>query len=236
MEISSDLEQYMAATPMCDYEHPLIQERLRSVIGDAQSDQEKAEFIFSYVRDTIRFGIAFSQSRASRILQRGFGECVTKTNVQVALLRAAGIPARMRWVMAETESLAGLIAPLMLRSMKKEASHFWAQCYLDGRWVSCELLFDEPLYRGMLSQGLVTSDQIPTIDWDGEHDLEILTPWITIDRGVVASPDDAVLAYQGQRRGSASGVGGTTHGTGVPSVQLAVLGSDSTLDRGLRLC
>jgi len=108
----------------------------------------------------------------------------------------------MRWVMAESQSLAGLIAPFMLRSMKAEASHFWAQCYLDGRWISCEALFDEPLYRGMLGQHLITEDQIPTIDWDGEHDLEILTPWITSDRGVVASADDAVRAYQNNDEGA----------------------------------
>jgi hypothetical protein len=199
---SSAVAQYLAPTPMCDHNHPLIQECARSIVADGQTEQEKAALIFGYVRDTIRFGIAFSQSKASQILQRGYGECVTKTNVQVALLRTVGIPARMRWVMAESKVLAGLIAPFMLRSMKAEASHFWAQCYLGDRWISCEGLFDEPLYCGMLRQGLITKEQIPTIDWDGEHDLEILTPWITGDRGVVASADDAVRAYQNNDEGA----------------------------------
>ena len=198
----SDLEQYLATTPMCDYDHPSIQEHARALVASAQTEQEKAALIVGYVRDAIRFGIAFSHSRASQILQRGYGECVTKTNVQIALLRAVGIPARMRWVLAQSQALAGLIAPLMLRSMKKEASHFWAQCYLGGHWISCEALFDGPLYHGMLRQGLVTTDQIPTIDWDGEHDLEILTPWITSDQGVVTSADDAVRAYQGNDEGA----------------------------------
>jgi len=118
------------------------------------------------------------------------------------LLRAVGIPARMRWVIAQTKVLTGLVAPFMLRSMKPEASHFWTECCLKGRWISCEAMLDKPLYEGMLTQGLITKDQIPAIDWDGENNLKILTPWITSDRGFVASADDAVTAYQKNGEGA----------------------------------
>ncbi|MFL7867248.1 MAG: hypothetical protein AB8I58_00390, partial [Anaerolineales bacterium] len=113
-----------------------------------------------------------------------------------------GIPARMHWVMAQTKVLTGLVVPFMLRSMKSTASHFWTECYLGGRWISCEALLDKQLYEGMLRQGLITKDQIPTIDWDGETNLVVLKPWITSDRGVVASADDAVKAYQNNGEGA----------------------------------
>ena len=90
----------------------------------------------------------------------------------------------------------------MLRSMKPDASHFWAECFLAGRWISCEAMLDKPLYEGMLKERLITKNQIPTIDWDGENNLEILTPWITGDRGFVTSADDAVLAYQNNNEGA----------------------------------
>ncbi len=54
----------------------------------------------------------------------------------------------------------------------------------------------------MLKQGLITTDQIPAIDWDGENDLGILTPWITSDRGFVASADDALTAYKNNGEGA----------------------------------
>ena len=198
----SDADQYLSSTPMCNYNHPLVQECAHRVAANGQTEQEKAILIFKFVRDSIRFSIAFSESRASQILKQGYGECITKTNVQVALLRAVGIPARMHWVMAQTKVLTGLVAPFMLRSMKTTASHFWAECYLAGCWISCEALLDKQLYEGMLRQGLITKDQIPTIDWDGETNLVVLKPWITSDRGVVASADDAVKAYQNNGEGA----------------------------------
>ena len=198
----SDIGEYLITTPMCDFGHPLVQEYAHRVVAGGKTEREKATLIFNFVRDTIRFSLAFSKSKASQILKLGYGECITKTNVQVALLRAAGMPARMHWVMAQTKVLHGLIADFVLRSMPPEASHFWTECYLAGRWISCEALLDKPLYIGMLKRGLITEDQIPTIDWDGEHDLVLLKPWITSDRGVVASADEAHRAYQNNGEGA----------------------------------
>ena len=198
----SNVDQYLITTPMCDYNHPLVQQCVHRIIADGQTKQEKAILIFNFVRDSIRFSMAFSKSKASQILKLGYGECITKNNVQVALLRAVGIPARLRWVMAQTKVLTGLVAPFMLRSMKPDASHFWTECCLGGRWISCEALLDKPLYEGMLKQGLITKEQIPTIDWDGERDLVVLKPWITSDRGSVASAEDAHQAYQNNGEGA----------------------------------
>jgi hypothetical protein len=198
---SSELNQYLITTPMCNYDHPLVQEYVQRVVNGEQSEREKAVKIFDFVRDTIRFSMAFSRSKASQILKHGYGDCATKTNVQVAMLRAVGIPTRMRWVMAQAKVLQGLIADFILRSMPPEASHFWAECYIEGHWISCETLLDKPLYDGMLKQGLITKEQIPTIDWDGEHDLIILKPWITNDRGFVTSADDAIQAVRNNGEG-----------------------------------
>jgi hypothetical protein len=198
---SSDIGQNLITTPMCDYDHPLVQECARRVVANGQTEREKATLIFNFVRDTIRFSMAFSGSKASQILKLGYGECITKTNVQVALLRAVGIPARMRWVMARSRVLRGLVADFVLRSMASEVSHFWAECFIQGHWISCEALLDRPLYEGMLRQGLIARDQIPTIDWDGENDLTLLKPWITSDRGSVASADEAVRAFRNNDEG-----------------------------------
>jgi hypothetical protein len=97
--------------------------------------------------------------------------------------------------------LRGLVADFVLRSMSPEASHFWTECYLAGRWIACETLLDKPLYEGMLKQGLITKNQIPTIDWDGVNDLALLKPWITSDRGCVASADEAIREVRNNSEG-----------------------------------
>ena len=196
------MQDYLAATRLCDCDNPWLREKAEEITNGATTPEEKALRIFYFVRDNIRFGMAFSRSRASQILKLGYGECLTKTNVQVALLRAVGIPAQMRWVMAQSKVLRGLVADFVLRLIASEASHFWAECYLRDRWVSCEATFDKPLYEGMLKQGLITKGQIPTIDWDGENDLVLLKPWITKDRGSVPSADEAWLAYHNNGEGA----------------------------------
>jgi hypothetical protein len=199
---TDSMQEYVAATKLCDCDNPWLRQRAGEIINGATTSEEKALKIFYYVRDNIRFSMAYSRSKASQILQLGYGECLTKTNAHVALLRAAGIPARMRWVMVQTKVLRGLIADFMLRFMASEASHFWTECYLGGHWISCEAFLDRPLYEGMLKHGLITKKQIPTIDWDGKNDLVLLRTWITRERGPVSSPDEAWLAYQNNGEGA----------------------------------
>lgn len=190
------LQDYLAATKTCDCDNPWLQKKAEQIVGGANTPEEKALKIFCYVRDNIRFGFAYSRSKASQTLKRGYGDCGSKTNAQVALLRAAGIPARYRWVRAKTQVLHHLIADFVYRNMPPVASHLWCECCLDGRWVSCELLLDKPLYDGMLVEGLITKEQVPTIDWDGKTDLVLLTPWITEDCGHLPSLEDVMRVIQ----------------------------------------
>jgi hypothetical protein len=190
------LRDYLVATKTCDCDNPWLQKRAKEIVGRASTPEEKARKIFYDVRDRFRFGFAYSRSKAAQKLKRGYGECGSKTNVQVTLLRASGIPTRIRWVQAKTQVLHGLIADFVCGNMPPVASHLWCECSLNGKWVSCESLLDKPLYDGMLMEGLITKEQVPTIDWDGETDLVLLTPWITEDHGHLPSLEDVMGVIQ----------------------------------------
>lgn len=190
------MQDYVAATRMCDCDNPWLRKSAGEIIDGTCTPEEKALKIFYYVRDNIRFSFAYSRSRASQILKRGYGECGNKTKAQVALLRAVGIPTRIRWVQAESKVLHHLIADFVYKNLPPVVSHFWCECHLDGKWVSCELLLDKPLYDGMLMEGLITKEQVPTIDWDGKTDLILLTQWITEDHGHLPSFEEAMRALQ----------------------------------------
>jgi hypothetical protein len=195
------LQEYAAATKMCDCDNPWLRIKVEEIIDGANTPEEEALKIFYHVRDNVHFSLAYSRSKASQILKRGYGECGNKTNAQVAMLRAVGIPARYRWVQAKTAVLDHLIEDFVYKHMPSVASHFWCQCYLNGKWVSCEILFDKLLYDGMLKEGLLTKEQVPTIDWDGKTDLILLKPWITEDCGYLASYDDAIKRLQTSKEG-----------------------------------
>ncbi len=191
MEPRMGVEEYLIPTKLCDCNHPKIRATAKEITEGAETPREASVRIFYWVRDEIKFGLYFSHTKASTILQRRIGECVNKTNVHVALLRASGIPARLRYVRCKKEVLENIISGFIYKRIDSEASHFWCECFLAGRWISCESMIDEPLYKGVLQISPTMKGRIPTIDWDGETDLVVSRAWITEDLGSLSSVDEA---------------------------------------------
>jgi transglutaminase-like putative cysteine protease len=195
------LEIYLQETPACDYRHPAIQEIVYAVTDGCVDDTDRARRIFYYVRDNTRFALLGSglDITASKTARMGYGDCGSKTNLHLALLRAAGIPARARGILAEFSALKGIVPgflSVLSERFYPEDFHFWPECYLGGRWISCEALLDQALYEGALRQGLFTKAQIPSIDWDGQTDLILLGPWMVEDQGHRDSIDEWMVEFQ----------------------------------------
>lgn len=197
----NDMQNYLATTYMCDHDNPWLLKLAEEIVNGAITPVEKARRIFSYVRDRVRFSIAYSRSTATQTLKRGYGDCLSKTNAQVALLRSKDIPARFRRVKVESVTLHHLVADFLYKQMPPTASHFWPECFLDDRWISCEAFLDKPLYDGMLKKGLITKEQVPTIEWDGKSDLIILKAWITEQLGSISSAEDAIACLKSSKEG-----------------------------------
>lgn len=197
----NDMQNYLVTTYMCDHDNPWLLKLAEEIVNGAITPVEKARRIFSYVRDRVRFSIAYSRSTATQTLKRGYGDCLSKTNAQVALLRSKDIPARFRRVKVESVTLHHLVADFLYKQMPPTASHFWPECFLDDRWISCEAFLDKPLYDGMLKKGLITKEQVPTIEWDGKSDLIILKAWITEQLGSISSAEDAIVCLKSSKEG-----------------------------------
>jgi len=175
---------------MCDWDSPDILRKAREIREQSSTEKEIAMNVFFFVRDNIVFSVNDAKSNASQTLKRRTGECATKTNLQVALLRASGIPARFHLSKCKSAALKGVFPEWLYTRMPKLASHFWPEAYLSGKWIACEGLFDKYLYEGMLKRNLLDKKEIPDIDWDGENDLIILAPWLVEDRGTTSSYEE----------------------------------------------
>jgi hypothetical protein len=186
-------EEYLQATDFCDKYHPAIQAKADELTRGTASEREAALNIFYFVRDGILFGADRYTAKASDTLRYGLGFCIPKANLQIALLRATGIPARYHQVTVKKDVLKGIVADFGYNLLPHGIPyHPWCECFLAGRWIICEVLFDKALYENVVSMGILSKVQLPTIDWDGDSDLCIVESWVIEDHGTMSSYDNVI--------------------------------------------
>jgi hypothetical protein len=191
------MDEYLQSTELCDSDSEQIVAKAEELAKGAETPREAAMKVFFFVRDQIPFASDRADAKASDTMAEGGGFCVTKTNLQIALLRAMGIPARYRHLHLNKEVLKGIL-PDWAFDMTADPIwyHPWCECYLSGKWMVCEPLYDRPLYSAAVEAGIISTEDVPSIDWDGKSDLKIVTPWIVEDKGAFASLDDVFQEVQ----------------------------------------
>jgi hypothetical protein len=194
------MDEYLRPTKLCDCDDAKLMEKAKEIIKGAETPKEAALKVFYFTRDKIYFGLDYPDTKASHTLKKRVGFCVTKTNVQIGLLRAVGVPARCHYVLLSKESLK-FTPSFMYNNLQTAIVHPWPECYLSGNWVACEALWDEAFYKAAVREGFFTKEQMPTIDWDGESDLISIKSYIVKDVDTFPSWDDAMM--EAQKRGEA---------------------------------
>lgn len=124
--------RYLGATALVDTDHPDIRVAARGITAHARSERDGAVAIHDFVRDHVLFGFTSSllEMRASEVLEGRLGYSLTKGTLFVALLRAVGVPARLRFMEIHSDLVRGILvtnAPFI--------AHCVAEVWLDGRWV-----------------------------------------------------------------------------------------------------
>ena len=198
-ETPEGMDEYLQSTELCDSTSEQIVAKAEELTMGAETPKEAAMKVFYFVRDQIPFTTGRADARASDSLAEGRGFCVTKPNLQIALLRAMGIPARYRHLCLKKEVLKGILPDWAYDPHPDTIGyHPWCECYLSGKWTVCEPLFDKPLYNAAVEAEFLSTEDVPSIDWDGNSDLKVVTPWILEDKGTFASLDDLFRAVQAE--------------------------------------
>ncbi|WP_299598585.1 transglutaminase family protein [uncultured Microbulbifer sp.] len=91
------MNEYLQATSIIDWKHPLIQEAAKDLACRSGARFGTVRNCFEFVRDEIRHSGDHQLNpvtcRASDVLEAGTGFCFAKSHLLAALLRANGIPA-----------------------------------------------------------------------------------------------------------------------------------------------
>lgn len=90
-----NLAAYLAASTNCQVNNAQIKELVTKLTKDCNSDRDKAEAIFEYVRDTLSYSFYYNTKYgAVGALKAKTGNCVDHSHLLVAMFRTAGLAAR----------------------------------------------------------------------------------------------------------------------------------------------
>jgi transglutaminase-like putative cysteine protease len=182
------MNNWLARSRYCDWDHAAIR-GVAEELTNGVSSRRSAACLFRFVRDHVRYAFGPWGVLASTTLALGEGTCANKSNLLVALFRAAGIPAGYGVLRVNAREYFGNIAPPYLKHLASEHSiHIYAAAFLEARWVRCDASTD----RELAEKTAHFCPQTRLVEWDGEHDaLDFLDPaHIHADLGVRPAVDD----------------------------------------------
>lgn len=205
-----DIQQYLhlRPTPILDYNSKEIKELVDKHFVFIKNPEKKAEKIYYFVRDEIKFGFNETDDiPASRILKDGYGQCNTKTSLFMALVRAVNIPSRAHFFKINKRVQKDVFpSHIYNRHLKEEIIHSWPEIYIKDKWIVLEgVILDEDYLRQIKNRfhnqkqfegyGVSVND-LPnsSTDWTGD-DTYIQKESITKDEGLYAFPDEYYEKY-----------------------------------------
>ncbi len=118
-----NVKPYLEATQNCNSKDPAIIALAKKIVGNETSMYNKAYKIFEWVRiNASYFEPMYYNTRfgASKMLKTLSGNCVDLSHLEVALWRAAGIPAAYKHVDAQFSTF--------------RTGHVIGLAYVDGKW------------------------------------------------------------------------------------------------------
>ena len=144
--MENDREQYLRPTYYIDSDASEVIAFARDAAGDIETSIEKGMALFYAVRDKIRYDpyrIDLEKReafKASIIIGKGYGYCVAKAIVLVAVARASGIPSRLGFA-----DVRNHLSTERLRQLMKTDTfifHGYTELFLDDRWVKATPTFN----------------------------------------------------------------------------------------------
>lgn len=193
---------YLMETEMLDFSNQLITNLVTKKNWNDKNDFQKIKEIYEYVQNDIVFGYNRSDTlSASKVLEKGIGQCNTKATLLMALLRAVGIPCRLHGFFVTKDFQRGATTFLIAKAAPNYIVHTWVEVYFQDQWYVLEgvILDKEYLqaiqnkyhnYKGIFKGYAIATKDLsnPPIDWN-QNDTYIQKESIVHDFGIFPSPD-----------------------------------------------
>ncbi|MFX1340045.1 MAG: transglutaminase family protein [Promethearchaeota archaeon] len=160
------MEIYLQPTKFFDFNKSKVKQRALDITENFDSDKEKAKALFYWVRDTIKYNmqlfvpIIVNNFKASKVMQKRQGFCVSKSILLSTLARAVGIPARIHLV----DLINHLVSQKVIDFMGTDVMfyHGFSEFFLDNKWVKLTPSFDQDT--------AIRGGFLPMVEFDGNND------------------------------------------------------------------
>jgi transglutaminase-like putative cysteine protease len=157
-------DKYLKPTSILDSDHPRVVEFAREAIGDCRDPRERAVKLYYAVRDGVLYDpyspfYLPEHYRASRVLEKGRGYCVSKACVLCAVGRAGGIPSRIGF--ATVKSHLATTNLMKYLGSNLFVYHGYTEFHLEGKWVKATPAFNKELCH---------RHKVAPLEFDGRED------------------------------------------------------------------
>lgn len=155
--------KYLEPTFYFDFENELIQKLISEFKNDTLSDKEKTIRIYTKVRDNWKYdpySISLSKEKyqSSNISKKQSGNCVEKSIILIACLRALGIPARLHLGKVKNHIAVERLTEKF--GSNELTPHGMVNVYLDNKWLKMSPAFNKSLCEKL---------NVEPLDFDGEN-------------------------------------------------------------------
>jgi len=122
-----ELKPWLDPSELIQSNDPLIQKRLRKVIGKEKQEDIVIQRIYKFVRGEVKYRSEKGSKTAKETLKQLVADCGGQARLFAAMSRAAGIPSR-------------IVGGLILNEGVKSITHNWVEDYIGGKWIPFDVV------------------------------------------------------------------------------------------------
>ncbi|HEY2183790.1 MAG TPA: transglutaminase family protein [Xanthobacteraceae bacterium] len=189
-------QEYLASSRFIDSDAPTIREFAATAVAGVNDEVGRAIALYRAARESVLYDPYVDVSspstyRASDILARGRGYCVSKASLLAAAARAAGMPARVGYADVRNHMTSPRLQEMLGTDVFRW--HSYTDLHVNGRWVKATPAFNASLCDrlgvSVLEFDGRTDSLFQPFDRSGRRHMEYL-----LDRGTYADvPFETIL-------------------------------------------
>jgi transglutaminase-like putative cysteine protease len=187
MSVDGISSEFLTGTKYCDVGNVEIKRKAREILSSREcSDVDSAVRIFNWVRDEVKYAFDFWNVKASETMRKMSGMCANKANLQVAMLRAVGIPAGYGILRIRKEALRTVANEEIYGKSSDVIIHVYCRVHLSERWISADATVDKELYEA----AYLRVPDWEYLSWDGRNHFRMPSSFVVEDLGLQANIDE----------------------------------------------